>query len=143
MHKKRFNHYTGIVCQGQLEPFTGSRPDILTSTQAGMLKGRLSLLRSQGKTAYAVAIKEIDIDAVMAANKPTLADLELRMYEEQLTALTAEYDYFLARNSLPELSADELILEACAEPHTTYLSDFIQRWEKVERDFSTAKRVKQ
>ena len=46
--------------------------------------------------------------------------------------LTAEYQAYLDKNGLPQLSADELLYEDLTSEQRKYVSEFYDRWSDVE-----------
>jgi hypothetical protein len=59
---------------------------------------------------------------------------------EQLQDLTRlqddmgdEYGEFLTRENLPEVSADELLMFVLTAEQRRWVSDFVARWEEIDR----------
>lgn len=67
------------------------------------------------------------------------ATVKQRLHKRTFDKLMAEYDRFLEQEDLPELSADELIvqtndddIELVTDAQRAWLADFIERWELME-----------
>lgn len=80
----------------------------------------------------------IDDLAWLPQLEKSAAEWCLKLIEEPLERLTAEYSDWLVQNDLQQLSADELILENLEPAFKVCLTDFIHRWEEAERAYSEA-----
>ncbi|QIG69201.1 hypothetical protein EVB78_167 [Rhizobium phage RHph_N1_15] len=54
--------------------------------------------------------------------------------DDAIAGLTAEFDAYIKANNLPNVSAEELILEELSDDQRRWVSAFILRWEDAERE---------